>query len=285
MCRKLEVIGEFRLYLNPHLWHFELTFRPVSIAVFFDLPDMRTQGFQRCRNLIRELIFPQGRSLRCLYEELRKDACKKLSANVAIGARLITTKVIWIAVFILTFLTVSGSCLASDLNILVSVADQKLLVFQDGEEKERFTISTSRFGTGDRWGSYATPLGAMEIADKIGDSAKEGTVFKQRQPTGEVLRPNAPGRDPIVTRILWLRGLEPKNANAFPRFIYIHGTPEERLLGTPVSWGCVRMRSKDVVKLFEMVDIGTRVEILNKPVKTLLKEHIVHSPLAQLLRD
>ena len=246
---------------------------------------MRTKGFQRCRNLTRELIFPQARSLRCLREEFHQDACKDLSKSPGKGVRLITTKVIWIAAFILTFLTVSGSCLASDLNILVSVADQKLLVFQDGEEKERFTISTSRFGTGDRWGSYATPLGTMEIADKIGDSAKEGTVFKQRQPTGEVLRPNAPGRDPIVTRILWLRGLEPKNANAFPRFIYIHGTPEERLLGTPVSWGCVRMRSKDVVKLFEMVDIGTRVEILNKPVKTLIKEHIVHSPLAQLLRD
>lgn len=234
----------------------------VSIAV---TPDMRTHGFLHCRNL----IFSRAQSLLCLYE----------------GIYLMGAKVIWLTVFTLSLLAGSGKCLASDLNVFVSVADQKLLVFQDGLEKVRFPISTSRFGTGDRSGSYATPLGALEIADKIGESAKEGAVFKQRHPTGEVLRPNAPGRDPIVTRILWLRGLEPQNANAFPRFIYIHGTPEERLLGTPVSWGCVRMRSKDVVKLFEMVDIGTRVEILNKPVKTLLKEHLVSASLSQALRN
>jgi lipoprotein-anchoring transpeptidase ErfK/SrfK len=172
-------------------------------------------------------------------------------------------------------------CFASEMRVLVSVADQKLLVFQEGLEKERFTISTSRFGTGDRWGSYATPLGALQVADKIGDHAKEGAVFKERHLTGEVLRPNAPGRDPIVTRILWLRGLEPQNANAFPRFIYIHGTPQESLLGSPVSWGCIRMRSSDVVKLFEMVDVGTRVEILNKPVKILLKEQALAARMAQ----
>ena len=190
-----------------------------------------------------------------------------------------------LVVFLLSLASVTTRCLASESSVLVSIPDQQLLLFKDGLEKERFTISTSRFGTGDRWGSYATPLGALQIADKIGENAREGAVFKERHLTGEVLPPNAPGRDPIVTRILWLRGLERQNANAFPRFIYIHGTPEERRLGTPVSWGCIRMRSKDVIKLFETVEIGTRVEILNKPVKTLLKEHIAASPLAQALRD
>jgi lipoprotein-anchoring transpeptidase ErfK/SrfK len=98
-------------------------------------------------------------------------------------------------------------------------------------------------------------------------------VFKERKQTGEVLPPNAPGRDPIVTRILWLRGLESQNINSFQRCIYIHGTTEEKFLGKPVSWGCIRMKSKDVVKVFESVDIGTKVEILQKPLKLALKEH------------
>ncbi len=192
---------------------------------------------------------------------------------------------LWLTGLLLSLAPLGSLSLASELSVLVSIPDQQLLLFQDGLEKDRFTVSTSRFGTGDRWGSYATPLGALQIADKIGDRAKEGAVFKERHLTGEVLPPNAPGRDPIVTRILWLRGLERQNANAFPRFIYIHGTPEERMLGTPVSWGCIRMRSKDVIKLFETVEVGTRVEILNRPVKALLKEHVVASPLAQALRD
>ena len=100
-----------------------------------------------------------------------------------------------------------------------------------------------------------------------------------------MLPPNAPGRDPIVTRILWLRGLEAQNHNSYARFIYIHGTPEEKLLGKPVSWGCIRMASKDVVKVFEAIDVGARVEILNKPLKVLIKEHAASDRLAQVFRD
>ena len=77
--------------------------------------------------------------------------------------------------------------------------------------------------------------------------------------------PNAPGRDPIVTRIIWLRGREPQNANAFRRDIYIHGTPEERNLGLPVSYGCVRMKSDDVIKLYDMVGPGAQVSIVDAP--------------------
>ena len=165
--------------------------------------------------------------------------------------------------------------------ILVSVTVQKMVLLQDGEEVSRFPVSPSRFGLGDRWGSYATPLGTMQVAQKIGDHAREGAVFKERRLTGEVLPPNAPGRDPIVTRILWLRGLEQQNANCFKRCIYIHGTPEERLLGAPVSWGCIRMRSRDVVRVFETVDVGTKVEVFQKPLKVLLKEYAATVRLAR----
>jgi lipoprotein-anchoring transpeptidase ErfK/SrfK len=148
-------------------------------------------------------------------------------------------------------------------SIVVSVPDQTLALIDDGVVVARFPVSTSKFGVGDGSGSYATPLGTMAIASKIGANAPLGTVFKSRLPTGEILRPNAPGRDPIVTRILWLRGLEKRNARAFARNIYIHGTPEERLIGRPASYGCIRMRSRDVAHLFAAVGVGTKIEVAN----------------------
>jgi hypothetical protein len=101
----------------------------------------------------------------------------------------------------------------------------------------------------------------MQIAGKIGDGAPLGAVFRHRQMTGEILRPNAPGRDPIVTRILWLRGLEPCNQHAFSRNIYIHGTPAEHLIGRPASFGCIRMRSRDIVQLFNLMPLGATVQV------------------------
>lgn len=148
--------------------------------------------------------------------------------------------------------------------LLISVPDQKLAVLQGGVCVAQYPVSTSRYGVGDRFGSYATPLGWMEVAQKIGEGWPLGAVFKERRPTGEILRPNAPGRDPIVTRILWLRGLEASSRNAYERGIYIHGTPVERLIGRPVSYGCVRMRSCDVAELFGRVGIGTRVQITTR---------------------
>jgi lipoprotein-anchoring transpeptidase ErfK/SrfK len=176
----------------------------------------------------------------------------------------------------------TGSVKGAETRILVSVVDQKMVLLRDGAEVSRFPVSTSKFGLGDRWGSFATPTGTMQVAQKIGENAREGAVFKERRLTGEILPPNAPGRDPIVTRILWLRGLEPQNANCFGRCIYIHGTPEERLLGAPVSWGCIRMRSRDVVRVFESVAVGTKVEVLQKPLKVLLKEYAAMVRLAQV---
>ena len=157
-------------------------------------------------------------------------------------------------------------------SILVSVPEQKLVVMHNGLRVAQYRVSTSRFGLGDRPQSYSTPLGELQVASKIGAGAPIGTVFKGRRPTGEVLRPNAPGRDPIVTRILWLRGLEAQNSRAYGRAIYIHGTPQERLIGRPASFGCIRMRSRDVVKVFESVPVGTRVEVVNTSVSRAMRE-------------
>jgi lipoprotein-anchoring transpeptidase ErfK/SrfK len=150
----------------------------------------------------------------------------------------------------------------SDHRILVSVADQSLALYHKERLLARYPISTSRFGLGDRPGSRATPLGKMEVAKMIGEGAPLGAVFKSRRRTGEVLRPDAPGRDPIVTRIIWLKGLEPQNRHAFARCIYIHGTPEERNVGHPASFGCVRMRSVDVLTVFNAIGLGATVDII-----------------------
>lgn len=154
----------------------------------------------------------------------------------------------------------------SDLHheIIVSVKDQRLLLKTDGKPQAIYPVSTSRFGIGDRLGSYATPLGKFFVRMKIGMGQPLGAVFRSRRPTGEVLKPNAPGRDPIVTRILWLEGIEPANRNAFGRGIYIHGTPQESALGRPASYGCIRMRSKDVAVLCDRVGTGVTVRIINE---------------------
>ena len=160
-----------------------------------------------------------------------------------------------------------ASCAAPDTqhHIVISTRDQKLAVLDRGNLLATYPVSTSKFGLGDRRGSRFTPLGQLQIAEKIGDNAPPGAVFKDRLRTGETVLANSPGRDPIVTRILWLRGLESQNANAFARDIYIHGTPEERLIGTPASYGCVRMRSTDVVQLYNIVGIGAAVTIVDAP--------------------
>jgi hypothetical protein len=157
-----------------------------------------------------------------------------------------------------------SSCATKDQDhrVLISVADQTLELYRRNIVIARYPISTSKFGLSDHPGSRGTPLGKLEIARKIGDGAPLGAVFKNRRPTGEVLKPDAPGRDPIVTRILWLKGLQPINRNAFGRFIYIHGTAEERNVGRPASYGCIRMKSADVLKLYNRVGTGAIVEII-----------------------
>ena len=151
--------------------------------------------------------------------------------------------------------------------MVVSVADQRMVVYRDGQPFASYPVSTSKFGYGDRHGSNFTPLGTMKVRKKIGAGAPAGAVFKSRLLTGEILPVNAEGRDPIVTRILWLDGREPQNRGAYSRYIYIHGTPEEKTIGTKASYGCIRMRSQDVIELFDMVGTGARVHVMLQPLQ------------------
>ncbi len=154
--------------------------------------------------------------------------------------------------------------------VIISIPEQRMALLQDGAPLATYPVSTSKFGLGDLPNTSWTPLGRLEIAKKIGGRAPSGAAFKNRRPTGEIISPDAPGRDIIVSRILWLRGDEPQNARAYSRYIYIHGTPEERNIGLPVSYGCVRMRSCDVIELFDIVGPGAQVQIANQPLEALV---------------
>ena len=147
--------------------------------------------------------------------------------------------------------------------VVVSVKEQKLMLLQNGSKVAIYQVSTSKYGLGDYWGHMTTPLGFLQVAQKIGDHAPTGAVFHNRRFTGEILAPNAPGRDPVITRIIWLRGLETQNEHAFARCIYIHGTPEEKTIGRPASYGCIRMRSKDVTSLYAQLPVGAMVQIVD----------------------
>jgi lipoprotein-anchoring transpeptidase ErfK/SrfK len=149
----------------------------------------------------------------------------------------------------------------SSSQLIISVRDQKLMLVQNGGKVAIYPVSTSMFGVGDLWGRMTTPLGYLAVEKKIGDNAPTGAVFHNRRFTGEVLQPNARGRDPVTTRIIWLRGLEAQNAHAFKRCIYIHGTPQEKTIGRPASYGCIRMKSSDIAVLYDRVPLGALVQI------------------------
>jgi hypothetical protein len=187
----------------------------------------------------------------------------------------------WISWFtLLLAIGASGLPVHAAPYILVSVPEQRMVVMDNGVLVGHYPVSTSKYGLGDRPSSYATPLGTLEIAAKVGDGAPVGAVFKGQHFTGEILRPNSPGRDPIVTRILHLRGLDASNARAFDRGIYIHGTPEEWKIGRPASYGCIRMRSRDVVRVFDTVAVGTKIEIVDAPLRQALAEWVSRQPIA-----
>lgn len=164
-----------------------------------------------------------------------------------------------------TSCAVQSSAKRDDLHVMeVSVPQQKMALYREGALVRTYPISTSKFGLGNEKGSYRTPLGKMEVAEKIGKGKPAGAVFKSRKWTGEVIKPNSPGRDPIVSRILWLKGLEPKNKNTYSRCIYIHGTAAEHSIGKASSYGCVRMKSRDVIDLHSKVGEGAKVFIVRK---------------------
>jgi L,D-transpeptidase YbiS len=142
----------------------------------------------------------------------------------------------------------------------ISVRDQRLTL-KSGEQSVRtYPVSTSRFGLGSEEGSMKTPLGQFRIAEKFGADAPVGTVFKSREPVG-FQDESPPGDDLVLSRILWLDGLEAHNANTRDRFIYIHGTNHEHEIGEPASHGCIRMRNADLVELFDLIEPGTPVLI------------------------
>jgi lipoprotein-anchoring transpeptidase ErfK/SrfK len=157
------------------------------------------------------------------------------------------------------------------MQILIDIPSQTLsLLGDDGACVRRYSVSTARNGAGEASGSFCTPRGRHIIRARIGAGAPIGAAFRGRRPTGEVWTPELaaanPGRDWILTRILWLSGSEPGHnrlgdGDSMRRYIYIHGTPDTEPMGVPLSIGCVRMRNRDVAELFELVPAGTPVDI------------------------
>jgi len=142
----------------------------------------------------------------------------------------------------------------------ISVSRQRLTLKLGRKKVGEYPVSTSRFGLGTEEGSLRTPTGRFRIAEKIGDGLPQGTVFKSRRPV-KATKKLLQTEDLIMTRILWLDGLDPGNANTHERFIYIHGTNHEESIGKPVSHGCIRMKNADLLELYKLVDVDTPVAI------------------------
>ncbi len=148
-----------------------------------------------------------------------------------------------------------------DNGVAITLRDQKLTYIKDGKKVREYPISSSKYGISGKNNSYHTPYGLHTVRSKVGEGHPIGAVFKGGRPTGEVVPVNAKGRDPIVTRVIFLDGHESDNSNSKNRRIYIHGTPEERKIGSPASYGCIRMRSRDIIDLYRIVRPGTPVLI------------------------
>lgn len=156
------------------------------------------------------------------------------------------------------------------LRIIVNIGEQRLRLLDGDDVLMDVPVSTASNGPGERMGSECTPRGRHVVRARIGDGAPAGSVFVGRRATGEIFHPDMrvdhPDRDWILTRILWLSGLEPGrnrlgDVDTMRRFIYIHGCPDDVDLGAPGSHGCIRMGNRDVVALFEGVPAGTPVSI------------------------
>lgn len=144
--------------------------------------------------------------------------------------------------------------------LLVEVKTQTVKLLAGGRILAVYPVSTASAGVGFEEGSNKTPTGRFRIAEKIGDGASPWMIFRSRIPTGRIADPGGE-EDLILTRILWLEGLDPENANTRERYIYFHGTNREDLVGTPASHGCIRLRNEDMITLFDTVAVGTGVEI------------------------
>ena len=160
--------------------------------------------------------------------------------------------------------------------IHISIPGQTLELSENGRVLKCYRISTAKNGAGEKNGSFCTPRGRHIIRAKIGGGAPENAVFVKRRPTGEIFSPELdasfPGRDWMLTRILWLSGCEPGfnrlgDVDTMRRYIYIHGSPDSRTMGQPGSIGCIRMHNRDVMELFDLVEAGTPVEISEAPTR------------------
>jgi lipoprotein-anchoring transpeptidase ErfK/SrfK len=155
-------------------------------------------------------------------------------------------------------------------SIRISIPEQTLKLDEDGIAIRRYLVSTSKNGVGEKYGSFCTPRGRHIVRAKVGAAAPVNTVFVKRRPTGEIYSPELgsrfPGRDWMLTRLLWLSGCEPGfnrlgDVDTMRRYIYIHGSPDSALMGKPGSIGCIRMHNRDLLELFDLVEAGTPVDI------------------------
>jgi len=154
--------------------------------------------------------------------------------------------------------------------LLIDLATQTLMLLEQDRVRTRYRVSTARNGPGEGYGSGCTPRGKHRVRIRIGADCPEGAVFVKRRATGEIydaeLARRYPERDWVLTRILWLTGLESgrnrgRHVDTLRRYIYIHGCPDTELMGKPASHGCIRMRNRDLIELFDLVPTGTPVEI------------------------
>lgn len=160
--------------------------------------------------------------------------------------------------------------MGTELGVHISLGEQTLTVYQGGQSMKVFPVSTSKYGPGEIVGSFRTPRGRHIIRAKIGRGAPIGAIFVGRRFTGQILDQNmyrsSPERDWILTRILWLSGIELgfnrlNGVDTMRRYIYIHGCPDEEPVGEPRSHGCIRMRNEDVISVFDLLPCGTNIRI------------------------
>lgn len=161
--------------------------------------------------------------------------------------------------------------------IEISIEEQTLTLFDKNKQIKNYPVSTAKNGSGELIDSECTPCGKHIITEKIGEETEANSVFVGRMETGEIYEPGLrdlhPERDWILTRILWLSGLEEgknkghKNGNcvdSHERYIYIHGSPDDVEMGSPGSRGCIRMRNQDIIELFDLIEVGTKVVIKDR---------------------
>jgi lipoprotein-anchoring transpeptidase ErfK/SrfK len=160
------------------------------------------------------------------------------------------------------------------MHIQISISDQTLSLFDENNRLKQYSISTAKNGVGEEKDSECTPRGKHIITEKIGEDCEQNSVFVGRIATGEIYEPALrelhPERDWILTRILWLSGMEEgknkgqlkgMNLDSHDRYIYIHGSPDDVAMGLPGSRGCIRMRNTEVIELFDLIDVGIKVII------------------------